>query len=382
MSNKVKKILVFIDWFLPGYKAGGPIRSLINMIDYLSKDFDFYVFTRNTDYLDHSPYEGIESNKWIKFNEINIFYHSNKKRTTKSIIDAIKAFDYDFIYVTGVYSLYFSILPVFYARLYAKAQLIIATRGMISEQAFSVKKRKKKVFLVFMRLTGSYRNAIFHTTNNAEKEYISHFVGQNKAILIANNLPRKLPRKITPIEKKKNVLKLVSIARISPEKNTLFAIELLLKLEYDAEIIFDLYGSIYSQSYWNQCLKLIEKMPKKVKVRKKGIVHSNHIFSTLENYHFLFMPTQGENFGHSILESLMAACPVIISDQTPWRDLENKRIGWDISINNSLKYNEILTKSIKMEQKEYNDMREAAYRFGEDFVNNPNLVVPYYQLFL
>jgi len=30
-SKDKKKILVFIDWYLPGYKAGGPVRSMANI---------------------------------------------------------------------------------------------------------------------------------------------------------------------------------------------------------------------------------------------------------------------------------------------------------------------------------------------------------------
>ncbi|MBI9061941.1 MAG: hypothetical protein JEZ14_08115 [Marinilabiliaceae bacterium] len=45
-----KKILIFIDWFLPGYKAGGPVRSMANMVEYLMEEYDFFIVTRNTDY--------------------------------------------------------------------------------------------------------------------------------------------------------------------------------------------------------------------------------------------------------------------------------------------------------------------------------------------
>ena len=34
-----KKILIFIDWYLPGYKAGGPVQSVANLVENL-KDND------------------------------------------------------------------------------------------------------------------------------------------------------------------------------------------------------------------------------------------------------------------------------------------------------------------------------------------------------
>ncbi len=35
------KVLIFIDWFTPGYKAGGPTTSNVNIVNHLSDDFDF-----------------------------------------------------------------------------------------------------------------------------------------------------------------------------------------------------------------------------------------------------------------------------------------------------------------------------------------------------
>ncbi len=58
-----KKILVFIDWFLPGYKAGGPIRSVAHIVSQLSGNYKFFIVTRNTDYLESEPYKSIKSNQ-------------------------------------------------------------------------------------------------------------------------------------------------------------------------------------------------------------------------------------------------------------------------------------------------------------------------------
>lgn len=35
------KILTLADYYLPGYKAGGPIRTLANMVDMLGDEFKF-----------------------------------------------------------------------------------------------------------------------------------------------------------------------------------------------------------------------------------------------------------------------------------------------------------------------------------------------------
>jgi hypothetical protein len=36
-----KKILCFADYYLQGYKAGGPIQSIANLVENLSDEFEF-----------------------------------------------------------------------------------------------------------------------------------------------------------------------------------------------------------------------------------------------------------------------------------------------------------------------------------------------------
>ncbi len=50
------------------------------------------------------------------------------------------------------------------------------------------------------------------------------------------------------------------------------------------------------------------------------------------SYHALLMPSLTENFSYTVLESLQAGIPVLISDQTPWRDLQSQRVGWDLPL--------------------------------------------------
>jgi glycosyltransferase involved in cell wall biosynthesis len=56
------------------------------------------------------------------------------------------------------------------------------------------------------------------------------------------------------------------------------------------------------------------------------------VSETLSTYDLFFLPTFAENFGHSIAESMSVGTPVLISDNTPWRELEAKKWGWDFSL--------------------------------------------------
>ena len=41
------KILILTDWYLPGTNAGGPVRSIANMIAHLKNEFLFKIITRD-----------------------------------------------------------------------------------------------------------------------------------------------------------------------------------------------------------------------------------------------------------------------------------------------------------------------------------------------
>ena len=369
------KILTFIDWFWPGYKAGGPVRSMLNLTEHLSEEFEFHIVTRDTDYMSNEPYDGVDSNRWneIKPN-IKVYYISQEQLSRKLIRSfVIDSDQFDLIYINGIYSFYFSILPLYYARKFRKDH-VVAPRGMLSGQTFSSKKNLKKLFFLFSRIMGLYKNARFHATIEKEANDITNILGTDPSkISIAPNLPRRtLPDKIPLRKKEKGDLKLISIARIAPEKNIIFAIRMLSGI-HDGRIKFSLFGETYNPEYWKECKALIKGLPESTIVEHKGSINSDDIPKVLLNHHFLFMPSKGENFGHSILESMMSGCPVIISDKTPWRDLELETAGWDIPLDKPEEFQKVLNRCLNMSQDEYDRYSEGALKIARAFVNNPEL---------
>ena len=372
--NKKKKILVFVDWFLPGYKAGGPIQSCANLIDHLKDEYDFSVITRDTDYCETKPYKGIKSNEWnILSDGIRVYYFSSQKLNRKNIRTIIDSEQFDVLYLNGVFSFFFTLLPLYYAKKKRNQTIIVASRGMLAKSALSIKKTKKLFFLASVKIIRLFNGIIFHATTQQEAQDIKIELGNEVQVKIAPNLPNKkqldvLPRRI----KEKGFARIVNIARISPEKNLRYALEVLQKIKGKLE--FDIYGPIYNEQYWNKCLDIIRDLPSHIKVNYKQSIESDGIEEVLKNYHFMFMPTQGENFGHIILESLNSGCPVIISDQTVWRDMENKKAGWDLPLSKQDGFISTIEKAIEMPQEEYNDISKGAFNNAFAFINNKEMI--------
>ncbi len=390
--HEKKKILIFIDWFLPGYKAGGPVRSMANMVEYLGDRYDFYIVTRNTDYTETEPYAGVTSNQWVDFAPaVKVFYCSVEYQSLSSYRKLIKSEKFDVVYVNGIYSWKFSILPLIALRKFA-GKKIVASRGMLAQSAIDVKGGKKKLFLKLVKWLNLYKGVTFHATNEREKEDIKREIGLRSTVVIADNLPKKGMLEKKMLSKKEGELRLLSLARISPEKNTLYALKCLKQLgEFEGEVNFDLYGQIYNQAYWEQCETVINMLPSNITVTHKGIVDAEKVGETIQHYHVMFLPSRGENFGHVILESFMAGRPVLISDQTPWRNLEKEQCGWDLSLVSSqqlavngnqstVNWSQVLRELLLMQQKEFDILCEGARKRATAFTNDPGLVKGYERL--
>jgi glycosyltransferase involved in cell wall biosynthesis len=375
-----KKILVFIDWFYPGYKSGGPARSMVNMIERLGKEYEFYVVTRNTDYMESTPYDR-PVNQWVEgIGGCRVYYIESGQLGLGVLRKVIASKTFDFAYVNGIYSLWFSIVPLLLLRFYP-VRVIVGVRGMLAQSAINVKKGKKEMFLTIARWLGLYQKVMFHATNVKEANDVVRVMSKAVKVIVADNLSGVLPSSPVAIHKVPGQVKLVALARIAPEKNSLFALQCLMNTPAHIQVELNLYGQIYDVSYWKECQNVIAHLPAKVTVNYRGMVPAEEVKNILAAHHALLMPSQGENFGHVILESFMAARPVLISDQTPWRELEEKLAGWDLPLNNQELFTQTIVRMAQMGQEEYDEWCKGAYSVAEQFVKDERVLQGYREMF-
>lgn len=372
-SNSKKRILVFIDWFLPGDKAGGPVRSCANLIAHLGKEYDFSVVTRDTDYTSDEPYSGIQSDAWNTIGEgMRVYYISASRLIPQTIRRIIAEERFDYIYLNGVWSQPFTVWPLQELRRSGKkAKALLAVRGMLAPSAMAIKAAKKKTFLLYARFRGIYKGVIFHATNEKEAEETRAVFGRDVSVRVAGNLPRLSSGAKTVRKNKNEILKIVSVARIAPEKNTLYAIEALALVKH--AIVADFYGSIYDTAYAESCRTAAEKLPAHISLRFCGPLSSESIASALMQYDLAYLPSRGENFGHVILESMEAGLPVLISDQTPWKQLAGKKAGWELPLADPLAFAARIDAVAQMTDAEYAEWSAGALRFAEAYAHDPSL---------
>ena len=106
----------------------------------------------------------------------------------------------------------------------------------------------------------------------------------------------------------------------------------------------------------------------------------------LSQYDAFILLTKGENFGHSIYESLSVGTPVIITNKTPWSfDESSHPPGWVINYDNhgididSLK--QTITNLYLMDSDAYALLIKAAHTYAVDFYNSHDFKKEYTELF-
>ena len=356
----MKKLLIMASLFWPQKYSGGPPISIMNLVMSIKDYFDIYIISKNHEINDDKPLEGIVPG-WNQFEFGKAIYLSREEHTLKRVKKIIEEVNPDVIYQNSFFS-YDDVLPVLkYKKSHRNVKVIVAPRGEFYPERIQVGKTKKKIYGLFFRVSGLLKDIYFQGTGIEECNQEKLFLGiPDDHLLNIQNLSISTKMNSQIIEKKPGELRLVYIARVHPTKNLMKAIEWLKSLE--GNIKYDIYGSIEDKNYWDLCLQEISELPKNVNVSYIGVIDHDQVATTIENYHVYYMPTTGENFGHSIVESLLGSRPVLISDQTPWTDI-NGTGGYAIPLNESQKYVEALERFQNMNQDDYNLMCEKAQSF-------------------
>lgn len=378
-----KKILVFAGYYLPSVKGGGPIQSIKNMVDNLSEENEFYIVAADRDLGDDKPFYQVKIDEWIKIGRANVFYTDTGKLSLKKIIQLINCIDCQVLYLNSFFDYKLTTIPVILRKLnlIKPNKIIIAPRGQFSPGALGLKSFKKKLFINITKILNLYKGITWHATTAIEKGDFQLVFGNEIRVVVANNLTANYNNMTFDkvINKSAGELKLVFISRIHPKKNLMKAINLLLDLK--GNIVFNIYGNIEDKDYWNECKRVINNLPVNIKVYYKGIVSHNEVINIFKKHHIFLFPTLGENYGHVISEAMIGGCPVIVSDQTPWINLEANGVGWDIGLSDTQRYKAVLESLINMDDKEYQQLAINAFNYAKDITKIDKNLKDYKKLF-
>lgn len=371
------RIVCFASYYLPGVRSGGPLRSLLHMQEWLGQSYQFHIVTRNHDLGDKTPYPDVSTGHWCDVGGAKVWYLAAPYWAPSALRRAFQGTPCDLLYFHSAFDAALTIMPLILRRLGwlpRQVPVLVAPRGEFSAGARSIKAAKKSMFLAVSKVLNLYKDVTWHATGPEEAEEIRALWGREVPVLIAPNLPSKAASTTALLRQPKqpDALKLVFLSRISRKKNLHGALEILRGVKANVEL--DIYGAREDAVYWDECSRLMEQLPRNISARYRGVASLEAVIPILSEYDAFLLPTLGENFGHVIFEALLSGCPVVLSDQTPWRDLEDGRAGFDIPLSQPEQFQRAIERLAAMDATELGEWSGNARRLALRYSDNPELV--------
>ena len=367
------RILVFSDWFRPGFKAGGPIRSIQNLVETLGDVFDFSIVTGDRDLLDDAPYPGIERDRWLERSGYRIIYLAPTTRDA-TIRRLLATETPDWVYLNTFFSSNFTIKPLLWIKAMRLSHpVLLAPRGALGEGALALKAAKKSVYIQTFKALGMHKRVVFHSTDPSETRSIRHALGPVR-IREASNVPVAVsPAPPTALQQ---TLRLVFASRMDPKKNLDLVIRQLRPMPWP--FICDIYGAADKEAYLAHCQELAAGDDRFV---FNGAVPPSTLSQVLHSADFFVLPTLNENFGHSIIEALAVGTPAIISDQTPWNDLQEYGAGYVVPLNDGPGWTRTFQQLEKLDPSGYLHMAQRAKDYVAEKLDQQQQLREYQGLF-
>ena len=130
MSSSVAKpkILVVLGCYLPGFRSGGPVRTISCMVEALAPHFDFRIATLHHDSGTTEIYDSVKTSAWNRVGSAQVYYIPKWSLTlVQKIAKEVRP---DLIYMNGFFATS-SVLGLLARklRMLPSVPIILATRG-------------------------------------------------------------------------------------------------------------------------------------------------------------------------------------------------------------------------------------------------------------
>lgn len=128
----MKTIVILCGRYLPGYKDGGPVRTIVNLTECLGEKYHFKIITNDRDHGDLKAYEGIKYNSANKIGKAEVWYVKPGGFTLSNLQKMTEGAD--LIYICGPYNDY-AYKTLFLKRVgKIKTNVVVASMGSFSAE--------------------------------------------------------------------------------------------------------------------------------------------------------------------------------------------------------------------------------------------------------
>lgn len=345
----MKKILILAGRYLPGYKDGGPVRTLINLTDLLGDEYDFRLAVLDRDHGDTQPYPNIKVNEWNQVGKAKVWYYQPGEMGFSLIRKLAK--EADLVYLCGFYEGYgYKTLILNHMGMLFGKPVVVASMGSFSEGALSKKSLKKRLFINLCKYGGLFQKICWSVTSVLEADQVKREIGEGTAFVIAEDPPRSVVKGHSEEMSISGEIKICFVARICSHKNLMYLITALKPLSVNIHLTIG--GAVEELDYWNKCRKNLEDLPGNIHWSYVGEIESDKIQDFFAGQDVLVLPSLGENYCHVVFEALSSGCIPVISDRTPWNWIQEYGCGYVLPLNHEQRFTDVIEAIANMSAEE------------------------------
>lgn len=361
VPDRALRVLVVAHAFPPAYR-GGSIRTLEHLTSRLGREIEFFVITRTHDYGETTPLD-VEVATWVERSGAQVWYERPWRRTPWKIASLARAVEADVLYVNSIFA------PGCVAACVARrlrlldAPMLVAPEGELNAASLAHHPRRKRWYLRVARLLALHKSAQWRASTDDEAITIRARVNTSAGVAVAACPPPLLESPPVPSqpEDPARPARLVYLSIISARKAPTRAGRFVLAT---ADATLDVFGPSRDDRELAALTELVAG-DASGRVRYHGPLDHGDVASTLSSYDALIFPTAGESFGYVVGEALLAGCPVLVSDRTPWQDLDSCGAGSVIDLDDDDAWQAALAALTAMSPEERAARRVAARARGE-----------------
>lgn len=310
------RVVVFAPYYPPAFRAGGPVKSVSELVRSPRNPAQTRVVSRNCDLGDDRALSP-DGDRWRwTGDELLWSCGTGACQAARGIRHAL-LWRPEAIYVNSLFDPLLAVLPALLWRLSPAARgafLIVAPRGQTGAEALKRSRRRKQLLLLMWRVLSRSRRVVWHAASSNEQHDIEAALRPRRIVVRANEVGPLLPVVAGPLPS--DTLRAVFLGRIVPIKGLLPLLEFL--RHSTVSMTLDVLGPEEDAEYAGRCHEAADALPSHVVVSFLGPIASTDVRGQLATYDVMLNPTRGESFGQAIGESLSVGTPVGLEDVTPW----------------------------------------------------------------
>jgi glycosyltransferase involved in cell wall biosynthesis len=353
------KVLYPIGSLYPS-QVGGPCNTVYWMAKGLmAKGIEVTIVTTNA-----GAENMVTANKWMNTDYGRIIYCSANFPLFpwRMLIFTISTMpSCDVVHLTSVFYPP-SLVAALAARWYGKP-IFWSPRGELDRLALVYSSWKKKPILGFIRRF-LVKKTTFHSTSPEETQRVKEILGSETTVVEIPNFLELPTLQLLTLPYRNNF---IYVGRIHPKK----AIENLIEaLQFSPRFLSMGFNLIIAgdcnNSYGVRLKKQVEKLGLSQKVQFIGHIEGEAKQKLFANAYFSILPSNTENFGNVVVESLAQGTPVIASTGTPWAILEKEHAGIWVD-NTPIALAEAIDKALAFSPEKYQDFRINSLSIVQQF---------------